>query len=82
MPLHPLFSVVNECGDSQLRQSIDLLNAEPSPTFIIFSSFVIRICKALQALMDILRPRKEGRNRQWNKVQCENKDARLSHCFS
>lgn len=68
MPPHPLFSIVNERGNSQPRQSIDLLNAEPSTTFIIFSSFAICICKDLQALMDILRSRKEGRNRQWNKV--------------
>lgn len=68
MPLHPLFSAVNEYGYSQPRQSIDLLNAEPSTTFIIFSSFAICICKDLQELMDILRPCEEGRNRQWNKA--------------
>lgn len=69
MPLHPLFSIVNEYGYSQPRQCTDFLNVEPSTTFIIsFSSLVICIHKDLQALTDILRPCKKGKNRQRNKV--------------
>lgn len=69
MPLHPLFSVVNEYGYSQPRQCTDFLNVEPSTRFIISFSLLV-ICKHtdLQALTDIWRPCKEGRNRQRNKV--------------